>query len=99
MDGLYADLGYLEQGTRLSVDISGPANVRLMIPKCAILRQFGFGYVFYGGIYGLGTVTLTVPEDDHWLHVVDFEGLYGRVSASPVRVEHPRRSSRSLLSA
>jgi hypothetical protein len=98
MNAGYADLGYLEEGTRVMVDISGPANVRLITPECAVLRQFVYGYVSYGGAYPAGTITLTVPESDHWLHVVDLEGFYGRVSVSPVRVEHPRRRVRSLLS-
>jgi hypothetical protein len=99
VNALRADLGYLEAGTRVSVDISGPANVRLMLPECLVLRQFGYAYVFHGGAYTAGRVTLKVPEDDHWLHVVDLEGLTGRVVVSPVRVQRPRRQAQPLLTA
>ena len=93
----YAELGFLETGTHVSVDLSRPANVRLMIPECAVLMRFGYGYVFYGGLSAGGTVTLTVPEDDCWVHLVDLAGLSGSVSMSAVRIQRPQR--RPLLLA
>lgn len=86
-----ADLGFLEAGTRVSVDLSGPANVRLMVAECAVLMRFGSPYGYYGGLYAGGTVSLTVPEHDHWIHVVDLAGLPNGVSISGVRIKRPRR--------
>ena len=86
VDAIRADLGILEAGSKVSVDISGPANVRLMVAECAVLRQFGYGYLYYGGLYGSGTVTLPVPETDHWVLDVDLERLLTRVSISPIRI-------------
>jgi len=85
-----ADLGFLEAGNRVTVDISGYANVRLMEPEAVVLMQFGYGYVFYGGRFGPGTVTLEVPEDGYWWHVVDVLGLGAGVSVSGVEIERRR---------
>ena len=46
-----ADLSFLRAGSRVSVDISGPAYVRLMVIECALFRREGFPYVFHGGLY------------------------------------------------
>jgi hypothetical protein len=99
MDAAYADLGHLSEGTRLSVDITAPACVRLMMPECMVLRQFGFPFVYHGGLYSAGTVTLVVPEDGHWVHMVDLDGLRHPVSVSPVRIERPTRRRRFLSPA
>jgi hypothetical protein len=82
-----ADLGFLEAGSRVTVEISGCANVRLMEPEAMVFMQFGYGYVFYGGLYGPGTVTLEVPDDGYWWHVVDVVGLNGPVSVSSLGIE------------
>jgi hypothetical protein len=85
-----ADLGFLEAGSRVTVEISGFANVRIMEPEAFVLMGFGYGYVFYGGLYGPGMVTLEVPEDGYWWHVVDVVGLGGPVSVSRADVERRR---------
>lgn len=91
VSALLADLGPLDEHSRVSVEISAWANVRLMVAECAVLKQFGYGYVFYGGLYRPGRVTLAVPYTEHWVLVVDLEGLVGTVTASPIHVEPPRR--------
>jgi hypothetical protein len=95
----YADLGYLEAGTLVSVDISDMANVRLLQPEWMVLWQLGYGCIYWGGLYGGGTVTIPVPEDGCWVHVVDLEGLVGRVECSRVRIARPRRSFLRRLAA
>lgn len=85
-----ADLGFIEAGSRVTVEISGFANVRLLEPEHMILAQFGMPYVFYGGLYGPGTVTLEVPESGYWWHMVDVVGLNGPVSVSSTNVERRR---------
>lgn len=85
-----ADLGFLEAGSRVSVEISGYANVRLIEPEAMVLMQFGYGYLFYGGLSRPGTVTLEVPDDGYWWHLVDVVGLTGTVSVSSLSVERRR---------
>jgi hypothetical protein len=91
MKVLRAELGFLPQGSRVSIELSAPANVRLMVAECAVLNQFGYGYAFHGGLYPRGTVTITVPDDDHWVLVVDLEGLSRAVTVSPVSIKRARR--------
>jgi hypothetical protein len=43
-----------------------------------ILAQSGFGYVYCGGLYPPGEVTLEVPETGYWWHMVDLHGLKSR---------------------
>jgi hypothetical protein len=52
--------------------------------------QLGLPYIYYGGLFGRGTVTLEVPERGQWWHVVDVVGLDGSVSASSAKVERRR---------
>jgi hypothetical protein len=85
-----ADLGFLEAGSRVTVEISGPARVRLLEPESMIFAQFGEAFVFYGGFYGPGRVTLTVPEDGYWWHLVDVEGLSGPATVSELSIERPQ---------
>jgi hypothetical protein len=91
MELLRTDLGSLPEGSRVSVHISAPANVRLMVTECAVFRDAGFPYLSYGGLYSGGTVTIDVPEEDHWVLDVDLEGRCGAVRTSRVRVTRPRR--------
>lgn len=85
-----ADLGFLEAGSRVSVEISGPARVRLLESEAMIFLEFNEAFVYYGGVYGPGCVTLTVPEDGCWWHLVDVEGLAGPVTVSDVSIERPQ---------
>jgi Domain of unknown function (DUF1883) len=91
-----ADLGFVEAGSRVSVDISAPARVRLMEPEELVIEQFGGPTLCTGGFFGAGRVTLRVPEDGHWLHVVDIAGRPARVGVSNVRIQR-RRRLRSVL--
>lgn len=61
-----------------------------MVAECGVLNHFGYGYVFHGGLKPCGTVTITVPDDDHWVLVVDLEGLSHAVTVSAVRISRPR---------
>lgn len=85
-EAVRADLGYLEARTRVSVELSGCARVRLLEAEAMAFLQFGLPFVYYGGVYGPGTVTLAVPESGYWWHVVDVEGL-GSASVSSVRIQ------------
>lgn len=87
-EALRSDLGLLEAGSTVSVDISGMANVRLIESDWLLIAQFGWEYIYYGGLYGPGTVTIRVPEDGHWCLVIDTKDLdgWGSVSVSPPRI-------------
>ncbi len=86
MNARRADLGFRRAGNRVEVEISGPATVRLMEPEDLMVEQLGGPTLCPGGTYSAGRVVLEVPEDAHWLHVVDVVGLGGPVSISAARV-------------
>lgn len=90
------NLGFLEAGSRVAVDISGAARVRLMEPEAMVLLQAGLPSLSPGGVYGPGTVTLTVPEDGYWWHLVGIEGMTGAVTLSRVRTRRLRWPIRRL---
>ena len=84
-----SDLGWCAAGTRVEVRLSGPANVRLIDEASYVLRQFGYAHVYYGRLATSSPVVLEVPDDDHWLVIVDLEGLVGRVEVEGVRTLRP----------
>ena len=81
-----ADLGFCRAGTRVEVKISGPATVRLMEPDDLMIQQLGGPTLCPGGTFSAGRVVLEVPEDGHWLHVVDVDGLGGPITVWDARV-------------
>lgn len=88
---LRSDLGWLPTRTRIEVDLSAAANVRLMDAESAAFHQLGMPYVSFGGLKTRSPVVFDVPDDDHWVVVVDLAGLIGSVAAR-VRVLPNRRS-------
>jgi hypothetical protein len=91
MNACYADLGFVEAGSRVVAEISGPARVRLMEPEELLLQQLGGPTLCVGGIFSAGRVSLEVPEDGHWLHVIDVVNLSSSVTVSRASVQRRRR--------
>lgn len=90
-----ANLGSIVADSRVHIEITDFANVRLLEPECVVLRQFGYPYVYRGGLFSPGEVVLRVPDDGEWWLVVDREGLApGTTLASAATiVRRPRRPS------
>lgn len=89
-DALRADLDFVRAGSRVSLEISSWANVRLLEPEAMIFAQFGLPYLYVGGLYRPGRVTLRVPESGYWWLMIDLQGVGGSVSVSPANVERRR---------
>lgn len=93
MEACRSDLGFLEAGDRVTVEISGPARVRLMEPESMLFAQFGFAHLSYGGYYSAGSVAFEVGEPGCWWLVVDVADLAGAM----VRVSTPEIQRRQLV--
>ena len=92
MNARSVDLGYRRAGARVSVEISAPARVRLMAPEELLIQRLGGPTLCVGGTFRGGHVTLTIPEDGHWLHVVDVEDIIGAaVRVSKVQIHRRQR--------
>lgn len=76
------DLGRLEQGRVVNIELSGTeANVLLLDDSNFRSYRAGRRHHHYGGHATRSPVQLQVPHDGHWHVTVDLGGYAGRVSA------------------
>jgi hypothetical protein len=89
MEFHYYDLGRLERGAVVVVDLRGnAANVRLMDAHNYRAFQRGGRHKYIGGLAKKSPVRLAIPSSGHWYVTIDMTGLRGSVRTS-VSVEPP----------
>jgi len=85
MNFLKYDLGHLERGRIVEVELTSGANVRLMTSSEFNNYKNGKPHRFTGGLAKKSPVRLQVPNSGRWYVAVDMQGLRGSTKAS-VRV-------------
>jgi hypothetical protein len=76
------DLGHLDQGTGVRVDLDQQANVRLMDSVNYSAYQAGRQYRFFGGRQVRSPAVLTTPSTGRWYVAIDLGGASGRIHAN-----------------
>ena len=75
MSFLYSDLGQLDRGDRVTVNIQGDSvNVRLMDASNYERMCSGREYRYHGGHATSSPVIMSVPSGGHWYVVLDRGG-------------------------
>lgn len=84
MEYLCWDLGLCTAGTEVEVELRGAeAFVRLLdADNYQDYVDDADDYEWYGGVWQVSPVGITVPHDDHWYLVVD--GYEGRITVKRV---------------
>ena len=85
MEHLHTNLGNLDTGSEVIVDVGNAANVRLMDQSNYASYCAGRDHRAAGGYYTRSRVVLGVPHSGHWHVAVDLGGNAGQVKAA-VRV-------------
>ena len=79
----YQDLGHLNSGAVVRVDLEGDeVNVRLLDQSNYRSFQAGRGCRGFGGHYKASPAVFTIPTYDHWYVVIDYGGGPGRGRAA-----------------
>lgn len=81
----YYDLGHLDKGQVVEVQLSAAANVRLMDSTNYNSYKNGRRHRYYGGYVKRSPYKIVVPNSAHWYVTIDLGGYAGRVRHS-VRV-------------
>ena len=81
----YYDLGNLNKGQVVEVQLSAAANVRLMDSSNYSNYKNGRRHRYYGGYVKRSPYKITVPNSTHWYVTIDLGGYAGTVRHS-VRV-------------
>lgn len=81
----YYDLGNLNKGQVVEVQLSAAANVRLMDSSNYSNYKNGRRHRYYGGYVKRSPYKITVPNSAHWYVTIDLGGYAGTVRHS-VRV-------------
>lgn len=92
----YYDLGNLNKGQVVEVQLSAAANVRLMDSSNYSNYKNGRRHRYYGGYVKRSPYKITVPNSAHWYVTIDLGGYAGTVrhsvrvlsGALPVAREH-----------
>lgn len=78
-----SDLGQLERGTVVEVNLTGSAaNVRLLDAANFSAYRLGQRHRYIGGYYTKSPARLQVPSHGHWFVAVDYGGNAGRGTGS-----------------
>lgn len=81
----YYDLGYLDRGQIVEVQLTAAANVRLMDSSNYSSYKNGRRHKYYGGYVKRSPYKIVVPNAAHWYVTIDLGGYAGSVKHS-VRV-------------
>lgn len=81
----YYDLGHLEKGQIVEVQLTAAANVRLMDSSNYNSYKNGRRHRYYGGHVNQSPFKIVVPNSAHWYVTIDLGGYAGSVKHS-VRV-------------
>lgn len=81
----YYDLGHLDKGQIVEVQLTAAANVRLMDSSNYNSYKNGRRHRFYGGYVKRSPYKIVVPNSAHWYVTIDLGGYSGSVGHS-VRV-------------
>lgn len=81
----YRDLGHLDRGQIVEVQLSAAANVRLMDTANFNNYKKGRRHRYYGGYVKQSPFKIPVPSSGHWYLTIDLGGYAGTVTHS-VRV-------------
>ena len=71
MNFIFFDLGNLQEGTVVEVQLSMATNVRLMDSYNYDLYQNNHKYKFTGGYVKISPYRVAVPADGHWVLTLD----------------------------
>lgn len=85
MNYSYYDLGYLDKGQIVEVQLTAAANVRLMDSSNYNSYKNGKSHRYYGGYVKRSPHKIIVPNSAHWYVTIDLGGYAGSVRHS-VRV-------------
>ncbi len=86
MDFMHSDLGTVDAGSTVVVDLAGTeANVMLVDDTNLARYRRGGQFEYFGGHFTRSPARIGIPSTRRWHVIVDLGGYAGRVSAS-VRV-------------
>ena len=78
----YYDLGHVERGKIVEVQLSAAVNVRLMDSTNYSNYKNGRRHRYYGGYVTRSPYKITVPSSGHWYLTIDLGGYSGTVRHS-----------------
>ena len=82
MNFSYYDLGYLDRGKMVEVQLSAAANVRLLDSSNYNSYKNGRKHRYYGGYVTRSPYRITIPTSGHWYLTIDLGGYAGKVKHS-----------------
>lgn len=82
MNFSYYDLGNLDRGKVVEVQLSAAANVRLLDSTNYSNYKSGRKHRYYGGYVTRSPYKITVPSSGHWYLTIDLGGYAGSVKHS-----------------
>lgn len=82
MNYSYYDLGYLDRGRIIEVQLSAAANVRLLDSTNYSYYKNGRKHRYYGGYVTRSPYRVTIPSSGHWYLTIDLGGYAGTVKHS-----------------
>ncbi len=94
MEYIYSNLGYVEGGSTVCVNLDTQANVLLLDPFNYHKYQSGLSFSYYGGLATRTPFSISVPYSGSWYVVIDLAnvGGYGSVRYS-ISVDPPESYS------
>lgn len=82
MEHLKFDLGYVDAGATVHVELDNQANVHLLDSHNYDRYQRGLDYRAYGGLQVRSPAKLRVAHSGHWYVAIDLGGNRGTIRAS-----------------
>ena len=82
MQHLHTDLGFLDRGDIVEINLDHAANVRLLDDANYRAYERDQAHRAVGGCATRSPVVLAMPQSGHWHIAVDLGGAAGRVGAS-----------------
>lgn len=90
MEYIYSNLGFIEGGSTVRVDLDTQANVLLLDPTNYYKYQSGLDFRYRGGLATWTPFRIPVPYSGSWYVVIDLANVGGAGSVSySIHVEAP----------